>query len=73
MTHATIDDDTLQTYLDGEIDFEPMFASLYPPLMVTGSHGVEVAWEVQLLHPKFVDQELPGPNKDLAYEDFLDA
>ena len=63
----------LQTYLDGEIDFEPMFASLYPPLMVTGSHGVEVAWEVQLLHPKFVDQELPGPNKDLAYEDFLDA
>ncbi len=62
----------LAMYLDGEIDFEPMFGDLYPPLEVGSSHGVEVAWEVQLLHPKFVDHELEGPTAGLAYEDFLD-
>jgi len=62
----------LALYLDGEIDFEPMFAQLYPPLKVGSSHGVEVAWEVQLLHPKFVDHEVDGAVGDLVYADFLD-
>jgi hypothetical protein len=59
-------------YLDGEIDFEPMFADLYPPLMIATTHGIDVAWEVQLLHPKFVDQELPCNADGLRYDDFLD-
>lgn len=64
--------DQLALHLDGEIDFEPMFAQLYPPLKVGSSHGVEVAWEVQLLHPKFVDHEIDGAVGDLRYADFLD-
>ncbi len=62
----------LGMYLAGEVDFEPMFADLYPPLEVGGSHGVEVVWEAQLIHPKFVDHEQEGSSADLRYEDFLD-
>jgi len=62
----------LAMYLDGDIDFEPMFKALYPPLEVGSSHGLTVAWEVQLLHPKFVDHELEGQVAGLRYDDFLD-
>jgi len=55
----------------GTVDFEPMFAALYPPLSITSSHGLAVHWEVQLLHPDFVDQELVGPEDAFEYEDFL--
>jgi hypothetical protein len=62
----------LAMYLDGEIDFEPMFGDLYPPLAVGTSHGIQVAWEVQLLHPKFVDHEREGATAELRFADFLD-
>jgi hypothetical protein len=62
----------LAMYLDGEIDFEPMFGDLYPPLEVSSSHGLQVGWEVQLLHPKFVDHEIEGATAGLRYADFLD-
>lgn len=62
----------LAMYLDGEIDFEPMFGDLYPPLAVGTSHGIQVAWEVQLLHPKFVDHEREGATAGLRFADFLD-
>ena len=58
-------------YFNDRIRFDPMFAALYPPAMLGSSHGVELRWEVQLLHPEFVDQELIGPTEGLAYEDFL--
>lgn len=63
----------IQTYLEGEVSFEPMFAALYPPLMAGSHHGVDVVWEAQLLHPLFVDQELQGKTDGLVYEDFLEA
>lgn len=63
----------IESRLDGEIRFEPMFAALYPPLAAGTSHGLDVVWEVQLLHPEFVDQELPGGVDGLLYEDFLEA
>ena len=50
-----------------------MFAALYPPLETDKHHGMEVVWEVQLLHPDFVDQELSGDTGSLRYEDFLEA
>ncbi|MBK6727814.1 MAG: hypothetical protein IPG63_11210 [Xanthomonadales bacterium] len=53
----------LQDHIDGDVDFEPIFTNLLPPLGVGSSHGVDVVWEVQLLHPDFVDQELPGPTQ----------
>ncbi len=51
----------ISDHLDGDVDFEPIFTDLLPPLTAGGSHGIDVVWEVQLLHPDFVDQELPGP------------
>jgi hypothetical protein len=63
----------LESHLDGEIAFEPMFAALYPPLAAGSSHGLDVVWEVQLLHPLFVDQELPGDCEGLLYQEFLEA
>jgi len=59
-------------YLDDEVDFERMFADLYPPLRVGANHGLDVMWEVQLLHPQFVDHELVADCSTLRYEDFLD-
>ncbi len=61
----------LAMYLEGEIDFEPMFGDLYPPLNVSSTHGLSVAWEVQLLHPKFVDHELEGEVAGLRFADFV--
>jgi hypothetical protein len=63
----------VESYLDGEIRFEPMFAALYPPVAVGSNHGIDVVWEVQLLHPELVDQELSGDCDGLVYEDFLEA
>ena len=53
----------IEDHLDGDVDFEPIFTDLLPPLTVGSSHGIDVAWEVQLLHPDFVDQELSGPTQ----------
>ena len=60
-------------HFDGPIDFGPMFAALYPPFTVSKTHGLSVHWEVQLLHPEFVDQELAGPTDRFGYEDFLEG
>ena len=59
-------------YFDGSVDFGPMFAALYPPFTAL-THGLEVHWEVQLLHPEFVDQELVGPTDGFHYADFLEG
>ncbi len=61
----------IENYLDGEIDFPRLFASLYPPLMLDSHHGIDVHWEVQLIHPEFVDQERKGNNAFFSYKDFL--
>jgi len=60
-------------YFPGDVDFDRMFAVLYPPFKVADTHGLDVHWEIQLLHPEFVDQELVGPTTPFAYEDFLRA
>lgn len=52
----------LADYLPGDIDFEPVFTNLLPPFLVGDGHGIDVVWEVQLLHPEFVDQEVQGPS-----------
>ena len=63
----------IESYLSGEVDFAQMFASLYPPLRVGSEHGIDLVWEAQLLHPKFVDQEVMGPVDGLRFADFLDG
>ena len=63
----------IEQYFNDRMSFDPMFRALYPPAMVTGSHGLDLRWEIQLLHPDFVDQELAGPTHGMAYKDFLEA
>lgn len=71
---ASIPADTaVEGYLDGEVKFEPMFRSLYPPQEIGTSHGVAVHWEVQLLHPQLVDQELVGSTECFTCSDFMEG
>ena len=63
----------IESYLSGEVDFAPLFENLYPPLKVGAEHGIDLVWEAQLLHPKFVDQEVMGPADGFVFADFLDA
>mgnify|MGYP000591465423 CR=1 FL=1 len=63
----------INTYLNENIRFDPMFSVLYPPFVISSSHGLDVHWEVQLVHPKFIDQELAGTKKCFAYRDFLES
>jgi len=59
-------------FLQGDVDFTPMFRALYPALMVTTDSGLDLVWQVQLLHPEFVDKALPGPTSNLRFADFLE-
>jgi hypothetical protein len=61
----------VEAHFDGDVVFEPMFRALYPPYEVSRTHGIDVYWEIQLLHPKLVDQELVPAARILATEDFL--
>lgn len=63
----------VQFFFPETITFDPMFTTLYPPIRLGSSHGLAVHWEIQLLHPEFVDQELVGPSSGLVFEDFLEA
>jgi len=58
-------------YFPGEVDFGPMFKSLYPPLEISPTHGLAVYWEVQLLHNDFVDFELKGPAHQIVESGFF--
>lgn len=62
---------SLQHYVHGQIDFTPVFDSLFPPVEAGGSHGLALAWEVQLLHPMFVDQELKGKVEGIDWREFF--
>lgn len=59
--------------LEGIIRFEPMFRSLYPPQVVSSSHGIAVHWEVQLIHDELVDQEVICDSECFEWNDFLTA
>ena len=61
----------LGQYFPGDVEFDKMFATLYPPFMIGKTHGLDIHWEIQLLHPEFVDQELVGPTGLFHYEHFL--
>jgi hypothetical protein len=63
----------LQAHLPGEIDLQPLFDCLYPPQMVGASHGVSLRLEAQLLHPRFVDQEIELDPGALPFAEFQRA
>ena len=60
-------------YFNEEFRFEPMFKALYPRQMVTSEHGLDLAWEVQLLVDDFVDQELHGNPNVFIQKEFFKA
>ncbi|MBX3427235.1 MAG: hypothetical protein KF688_16270 [Pirellulales bacterium] len=60
----------VESFFPDTVSFAPLFDSLYPPLSVTNDHGVDVYWEIQLLHDEYVDQELVGDVSGLAVADF---
>ena len=62
----------VENYFPGNVEFAAMFDALYPPAVVSESHGLFVYWEVQLVLDKFVDQELVGSVTGLWEEDFFD-
>jgi hypothetical protein len=62
----------IENQLDETFPLRPMFSALYPPNIIL-NHGLRVHWEVQLLHPEFIDQELVVDTTPLRYEDFLEA
>lgn len=61
----------VESHLDGVIDFEPMFQTLFPPQEVGSTHGLIVHWEVQLIHDQLVDQEVICSTDCFAWKDFL--
>lgn len=63
----------VENHFQDSISFEPMFKALYPPNVVSKSHGLFVHWEVQLIHNEFVDQELEGDTTHFRLDDFVKA
>ncbi|MEO0495924.1 MAG: hypothetical protein AAF141_00940 [Pseudomonadota bacterium] len=51
----------VQQYFADDLDFGPMFAALYPPVMYSSCHGLELALKVQIIVPDLADFELPIP------------
>ena len=54
----------LKDYLEGEVDFRPLFEALYPPYRLTSTHGLSLQLEAQLIHPEFVDHDIELPVDD---------
>lgn len=63
----------LQLYLQGDVELRPVFDALYPPLMLGMAHGLSVQFEMQLLHPEFVDQEVILDRVDMDMAGFYRA
>jgi hypothetical protein len=63
----------IEDYLNGDVDFGPMFRALYPSLMVDSAAGLDLSWQVQWLVPDLVDQAREGPTSTLRFVDFLDG
>ncbi len=61
----------ISDYLKGSVSFERMYKVLYPEQMISSTHGISVHWEVQLIHDKFIDQELIWDATFFKYEHFL--
>ena len=58
-------------YLHWEVSFENMYDALYPEQKISQTHWLMVHWEIQLLHKKFIDQELIWDSSYFTYKHFL--
>jgi len=55
---------------DETFDFDKMYKNLFPPEEISKNHGLELRWEIQLLHKDLIDQELIGKNQYFNENDF---
>lgn len=62
----------IENYLHGDIDFAPLYETLYPPAHI-GGMGVLLKWRIQLVHPQFTDRHADGIVDQLKVDDFLSA
>jgi len=63
----------ISLFINGTCDFSKVYSHLYPPQMINRSHGIDIYWEVQLIHPTLVDQELIGKSNLFELKDFYDT
>lgn len=61
----------ISEYFKWEVSFERMYRVLYPEQMISNSHWISIHFEVQLIHDKFIDQELIWNSTFFKYEHFL--
>lgn len=61
----------VEAAFDDAFSFAPLFDALYPPNALSSTTGVELKWEIQLLHDQYVDQELAGELSGLQLDDFF--
>lgn len=61
----------VENYFDEWITFDQMFHRLFPPIDIADTHGLDVHWEIQLIHDLLVDQELICSPESFKYSDFL--
>lgn len=54
----------LKDFLEGDVDFRPLFEALYPPYRLNSTHGLSLQLEAQLIHPEFVDHDIELPIDD---------
>ena len=53
----------ISPFLQGEVDFGKAYLDLLPPVVLDSKTGIDVEWEIQLLHADFIDHELKGDPK----------
>lgn len=63
----------IASYLQGEVDFGKAYLELLPPLVLDSKTGIDVKWEVQLLHEDLIDHELEGDPKIFDPNAFVSA
>ena len=64
--------DSVERWFPEEVYFDRIFNNLLPPMMISSTHGLDLYWEIQLIHNELVDQELIGKVHKLKIQDFLE-
>lgn len=64
-------EEQIRRYLKDDICFDEVYQHLAPNCTVSKTHGVKLHWEVQLLHPELVDQEVVGASDGFYFGHFI--
>lgn len=59
----------IEEAFSGEVDFGTFFFAILPPQIATTAHGLDLHWEIQLLHDDYLDHDLVGPTDIFRFEE----